>query len=75
MSGVDTLDFALIPGQPIATEIASLWDTWGGARGEWRSRVEENKKYVYATSTAETTNVSNNHMHTMKQPSFQMKIG
>ena len=68
MSGADTVDFALIPEQPIATEIAGLWNTWNGSRSEWRARVEENKKYVYATSTRETTNVSNPHNHSTHIP-------
>lgn len=68
MSGADSLDFELIPEQPIATEIAGLWNTWNGARSEWRARVEENKKYVYATSTKETTNVVNPHSHSTHIP-------
>jgi hypothetical protein len=68
MSGANTLDFELIPEQPIATEIAGLWNTWNGARSEWRARVEENKKYVYATSTRETTNVVNAHAHSTHIP-------
>lgn len=68
MSGTDTVDFALVPEQPIATEIAGLWETWNGARQEWRARVEENKKYVYATSTTETTNVANPHNHSTHIP-------
>lgn len=63
MSGADTLDFELIPEQPIATEIAGLWNTWNGAKAEWRARVEDNKKYLYATSTSETTNAVNDHSH------------
>jgi hypothetical protein len=68
MSGANTVDFDLIPEQPIATEIAGLWNTWNGARSEWRARVEENKKYVYATSTHETTNVVNPHSHSTHIP-------
>lgn len=68
MSGANSLDFNLIPEQPIATEIAGLWNTWNGARSEWRARVEENKKYVYATSTNETTNVVNPHSHSTHIP-------
>lgn len=68
MSGADTLDFNLIPDQPIATEIAGLWTTWNGARSEWRSRVEENKKYLHATSAKDTTNAYNNHNHSTHIP-------
>lgn len=68
MSGADSLDFDLTKGQPLATEIAANWNHWNGSRSEWRSRVEENKKYVLATSTKETTNVQNNHMHTTHIP-------
>lgn len=52
----------------LAKEISSLWDTWKGAKSEWRSRVEEIKKYVYATSTKETTNVQNEHDHSTHIP-------
>ena len=68
MSGADSLDFDVIEEQPIASEIVRNWETWNGGRAEWRSRVEENKKYVYATSTAETTNVQNSHSHTTHIP-------
>lgn len=68
MSGADSLDFDVIDEQPIATEIVRNWETWNGGRSEWRSRVEENKKYVYATSTNETTNIQNPHSHTTHVP-------
>lgn len=68
MSGADTLDFNLAEGQPLATEITNNWNHWNGARQAWRSRVEENKKYVLATSTKETTNVQNDHMHSTHVP-------
>ena len=68
MSGADSLDFNLVEGQPLATEIASLWTLWNGARVNWRSRVEEGKKYRYATSTSETSNVHNAHNHSTHIP-------
>ena len=68
MSGAESLEFDLAEGQPLATEIANNWNHWNGTRAEWRSRVEENKKYVLATSTRETTNVQNNHMHSTHIP-------
>lgn len=68
MSGAESLDFDLAEGQPLATEITNNWTHWNGSRAEWRSRVEENKKYVLATSTNETTNVQNSHMHTTHIP-------
>jgi hypothetical protein len=68
MSGADSLDFDVIEEQPIASEITRNWELWNGGRSEWRSRVEENKKYVYATSTNETTNIQNDHSHTTHVP-------
>lgn len=68
MSGADSVDFDLVDGQPLATEITNHWNHWNGSRSEWRSRVEENKKYVLATSTKETTNVQNAHMHSTHIP-------
>lgn len=70
MSGADSFDFDVIFGQddPIASEITGKWHQWKGARADWESRVEENKKYVYATSTRETTNIQNPHSHTTHIP-------
>ena len=68
MSGADSLDFDFIPEMPIATEIATNWTVWNGARADWRSRVEEVKKYRNATSAKETTNIQNDHSHTTHIP-------
>lgn len=68
MSGANSLDFDFIPEQPIATEISTDWEVWNGSRADWRSRVEENKKYKHATSTTETQNVANDHSHTTHVP-------
>jgi hypothetical protein len=70
MSGADTLDFDLVMGDehPVATEIARNWTLWKSARAEWEDRVAEVKKYTYATSTRETTNVQNDHSHSTHIP-------
>lgn len=71
MSGADTLDFDFLlkgEGDDVAREIVNCWTMWKGARSEWEQRVEETKKYVYATSTRETTNVMNDHDHTTHIP-------
>ena len=68
MSGAESLDFDLAEGQPLATEITNNWTHWNGSRAQWRSRVEENKKYVLATSTKETTNIQNEHNHSTHIP-------
>ena len=68
MSGADSLDFDLVEGQPLATEITNNWVLWNGARVNWRSRVEDGKKYRYATSTSETVNIHNDHNHTTHIP-------
>lgn len=70
MSGVDSLDFDVIFGQPdsLANEVVRNWETWNHSRSGWKERVAENIKYIYATSSAETTNVQNNHSHTTHIP-------
>lgn len=70
MSGTDSLDFELVFGEPerIAREVCSTYMLWKGNRAEWERRVEDNKKYVYATSTTETTNAGNPHDHTTHIP-------
>jgi len=70
MSGADSLDFDVHLGDesPMAKEVVSNWTTWKGAKADYESRVEENKKYRYATSTRETTNVQNPHSHTTHIP-------
>lgn len=70
MSGADTLDVSLILGDehPIATHVARCWDEWKNGRALWEDRVNEVKKYVYATSTHETTNVQNPHDHSTHIP-------
>jgi len=70
MSGVDSQDFDIIFGQTdgLANEVTRLWELWKNGRRDWMSRVEENQKYVLATSTAETSNVQNPHSHTTHNP-------
>ncbi len=68
MSGADSLDFPLIEGQPLATEIARNWTLWSGAKTDARSRVEEVSKYRFATSTSETANIQNDHSHSTHIP-------
>lgn len=46
-----------------ATEITNLWVEWDTARAEWKRRVSENRSYVFATSTRETTNVKSPWSH------------
>lgn len=66
MSGADSLDFELLVGQEdnIAGQISRFWTQWKSARTSWENNVDENQRYVYATSTSETTNVQNPHDHT-----------
>lgn len=71
MSGANSLDFDFIKdgdSDPIAQEIVARWTEWKGARSDWEARVEENKKYRYATSTKETTNIQNAHDHSTHVP-------
>lgn len=71
MSGADSLDFDFIkqgPADPIAQEVVGRWTEWKGARSSWEANVEETKKFRYATSTRETTNVQNAHDHSTHLP-------
>lgn len=52
----------------LATAISGMWSDWKAAKSGWRDRIEEVKKYVYATSTKETTNVQNEHDHSTHVP-------
>lgn len=51
-----------------ATEIANLWKEWDAARQVWKLRKRETKSYVFATSTRETTNVTNPWSHSTNMP-------
>lgn len=56
----------------LASDIANKWNMWKMARSTWEGRVKETVSYVYATSTRETTNVSNNHSHSTHIPMLTM---
>jgi len=47
---------ALISKDEIGCQIADYWVTWNGLRQPWLQRVEEIRKYVYATDTRQTSN-------------------
>jgi hypothetical protein len=71
MSGADSLDFEYLlkgDGDELAKEIVNSWVLWKGGRSEWERRVQEVRKYLYATSTKETTNIQNAHDHTTHIP-------
>ena len=71
MSGTDSLDFDIVFkdfDDPIAKEVVNSWVQWKGARADWEDRVEEVRKYRYATSTYETTNIQNDHDHSTHTP-------
>lgn len=52
-----TLD-GLISKDEIGCRIANMWVEWNGLRAPWLADVEEVRKYVYATSTKQTSNSS-----------------
>lgn len=70
MSGAETIDIDIIfpEGDELARQVTSLWEQWKHGRADWRDRVEEVRKYLYATSTRETANVQNDHEHTTHTP-------
>lgn len=46
----------IIAEDQLACRIANYWQEWNTLRNEWLVKKEEVRKYVYATSTEETTN-------------------
>lgn len=60
-SGANTIDFrnALDSEATLAGSIYNTWLRWKGARSEAEARWTETKKYVFATSTHDTTNAKN----------------
>lgn len=61
-------DFTDLDPNTLAHRISDLWSSWNGQRQTWRKRVEEVLQFVYATSTKETTNVTNPWSHTTHIP-------
>jgi hypothetical protein len=47
---------AIISEDQLATRIAQYWQEWNTLRADWVHKKEEIRKYVYATSTDDTTN-------------------
>lgn len=48
----------IIAEDQLACRIANYWQEWNTLRNEWLVKKEEVRKYVYATSTDDTTNSS-----------------
>src|SRR5690554_909680 len=69
-TGSNTADFENALGHPdaIAKEIMGLWYSWKSARSLADQRWAEAKRYVFATSTRETTNVQNDWDNTVHRP-------
>lgn len=70
MSAGNSLDIASIMSteHQSATEIANKWVAWDAARIQWKNAFNENKRYVYATSSRETSNASNPWSHSTHIP-------
>ena len=56
----------------LAKEISNKWTQWKMGRNTWEARVKETVNFVYATSTQDTTNSSNNHSHSTHIPMLTM---
>jgi len=69
-SGANTIDFrnALDSEATLAGSIYNTWLQWKSARAEAESRWTETKKYVFATSTRDTTNAKNDWSNTTHRP-------
>lgn len=70
MNGNDTLEIQniLSTEHRTASEISTLWEEWKSYRQLAEQRWTEVKKYVFATSTRETTNYSNPWSNTTHRP-------
>jgi hypothetical protein len=53
---IDLIDF--LGAEGIATTIANHWQTWDNMRAKWIAEKKEIQEYIFATSTAHTTNAS-----------------
>lgn len=69
-SGANTLDFrnVLSSEETLAGSIYNTWLQWKGARSEAEAKWTETKKYVFATSTRDTTNAKNPWSNTTHRP-------
>lgn len=69
-SGANTADLENVIGNEdlMASEIMRMWYQWKQPRVVAESRWSETKKYVYATSTTETTNQQNPWSNTSHRP-------
>lgn len=71
MSGTNSIDLNYELGaseDSIAGEVARLWEEWRSSASDTYDRWKETTRYVYATSTKETTNNSNGHNHSTHLP-------
>lgn len=69
-SGGNTLDLDRTLNDPdyLGSYIHSLWNTWKSSRTLMENRWAETKKYVFATSTRDTTNAQNPWSNTTHRP-------
>jgi hypothetical protein len=69
-NGTSTIDFDNVLSSPdaLAGQIMSLYHQWKTARRMAEQRWAETKRYVFATSTRETTNVQNPWDNTVHRP-------
>lgn len=71
MSGSNSIDLDQVLGgeeHSLAGQITGLWEEWRGAASGIYDRWKETSNYVYACSTKETTNSSNEHNHSTHIP-------
>lgn len=71
MNGQNSIDLDMVLGAPeqnLAGQVSRIWEQWRGAAREAQERWRETTRYVYATSTRDTTNASNDHNHSTHIP-------
>jgi hypothetical protein len=52
----DTIQVKTLDKEPLAKEIANLWDKWQQARLDWLNDKKELRDYLFATDTRKTSN-------------------
>lgn len=65
---MSTILFEGLEAHSLAEQVANAWVTWDAGRQKWKARYSEVLQYIYATSTADTSNAANGWSHTTHIP-------
>lgn len=73
MSGANSIDLSVVLGSSehtLAAEVSKQFEEWRGSARVAYDRWKETTKYVYATSAKDTTNATNDHLHSTHIPAI-----